>query len=186
MRLMNIEKAIDNNGEVFTLTLGYPMYRYEDEIQEIYNQLKKIGAVGVIKPDWTAQGIDQTQMNADSISATSEFSKSAKNEEATVDKDIRNPQWSVDSPSGTLNDYSDSKHYQYATPTNGHGMEWRKTNDWMALLGPTEAGIKSAIRVAIIGNEDTTGSVKGETFDIGMERNPSVVFEIKCCEDHGG
>ena len=184
-RIMNIEKNVDNQGEVVTLTLGYPQYRFEDEIQNIYTQLKKIGAVGVIKPDWTAQGIDQTQINADSISSTSQFEKSAKDEEATIDKDIRNPQWSI-SPSGTLNDYSDGKHYQYATPSSGHGMEWRKSNDWMALLGPSEAGINSAIRVAIIGNEDTTELLTGEVFDIGMDRNPSVVFEIKCYEDHGG
>lgn len=187
MRIMNLEMNVDYQGEVPTITFGYPQYRFEDEIQNIYTQLKKVGAVGVIKPDWTAQGIDQTQMSADSISDTSSFEKSAKNEEATTDKDIRNPQWSL-SPSGSLNDYpvDGSKHYQYATPSDGHGMEWRKTNNWMALLGPTEAHIKSSIRVAIVGNEDTTLTATGEVFDIGMERNPSVVFEIKCYEDHGG
>ena len=187
MRILNIDKDIDSNGEVVTIylgqTVGSARYRFEDEMQNIYGQLRKIGAVGVIKPDWTAQGIDQTQIDANSISKKSDFEKSAKNEEASADKDIRSAAWDInpDPASSDYKDYDPSGGKKYQSVPSTHGMYWNKTSDWMQLQGPTDdAGVPHSLRVAIVQDD------LQDILDITMDRNPSVVFEVKCYEVQDG
>jgi len=185
-RIFNIDKNIDSSGEVITLHLGYPRYRFEDEVANIYKQLKMIQLVGVLKPDWTAEGIEQAQVDASAIGPTSQFEASAKNEEADTNKDIRSPSWDCD-PVPSSSDYHDydpanKDKGQYATtPTNG--MEWHiDGSNWMALLGCTSGGDTHLfpLRVAIIGDQ------AGDTLDIPMNQDPKTVFEIRYHNDEYG
>ncbi len=186
MRVENIGVEVDYTGEVVTIYCDYPRYRFEDEIQTIYAQLRKIGAVGVIKPDWTAQGIDQTQIDASAISAKSNFEKSAKNEESSQDKDIRTDEWSVEDESGnTPSSYEDyladgTTKYQKATNSaDFHGMQWNKTSSWMQLQGPSSDNSHThTLRVAI--TQDDLGDILSLTLD----RNPNMVLEVKIYEEH--
>ncbi len=185
-RIMNIDKEINDAGEQITIYLGYPRYRFEDEMQNLYKQLKQLGAVGVIKPDWTAEGIEQTQVSATAVGPTSQFTASAKNEEVDASKDIKNPAWSID-PAPASSDYKDyeysgagtGKSYQSAT-TPTHGMEWQKTDQWMALLGPSSDDNLFILRVAIVGD------AAGDVLDVAINRDPKAVFEIRCHNDTGG
>lgn len=187
-RIMNIQKTIDNNGETITITLGYPLYRFEDEVAGLYKQLKMVQAVGVLTADWTSEGIDANKISAAAIGDTSAFTHSARNDEIQTDKDMRSGLWNTD-PVTTGSDYSNA--YQKSSGST-HGMEWDKTTDWMALLGPTDTGGPYTLRVAIMGEDVPAMVISGRTIpattepiDITLDRNPKVTVELKCFSGYG-
>ena len=203
-RIMNIEKEVDAEaGEKISITLGFPNYRFNDEVTGIYQQLKLLNSVGLVA-DWTAEGDEQSQISQDNIGVKSTFSANAKNEETSMDKDMKDPLWyyaysNWNTPrngpnypnmrgSCTFTDFNSNstKNYQQMSGQNGQG--WAKTSSWMELVGAnspsnTNNGMQSLI-VSIEGNMDYTGNANGgNPFSISMYQNPMLTVEFKI--EHG-
>lgn len=97
LRIYNIKKVVENNGEVVTLIVQAPYLDIGNVWTEIWTELKKLGIVGTIKEDWSGEGTDSSKMSADKISTL--FTVTAKNVE-TDTAITTSPQWvkTPDSP----------------------------------------------------------------------------------------
>lgn len=168
-RIWNIHKDIDENGEKIEITLGYPKYKYEDEIQAIYKQLKALGVVGVTTPDWTAEGYDSSKINATAISVQSLWSLYASNGE-TVAAASTDTSWSTTIGGGTFVS-SNGQTMQITGKTTGSTVDctmkyiqYNSVGEDAAVSLLTDPHFVADIKLV----ETGSGWNIGDIFDIGM------------------
>ena len=178
LRIYNIIKSIEENGEHVTLVLGTPWKQIDDEWHEIYKRLKDLDLVGVYTADWMGE-YDQASKVDVKESVTDFFEKTAMNDEETSAKEIKDPSWYVvpspdnyTAPTGSLGDRSPER-YDF-----GNGRRWERDDKKMILWGPTSGGGTQTLLVELRGPTN-------ETTDITMSKNPKLVMELKAYEKTG-
>lgn len=183
-RIQNIEINVQvDTGEDIRITLGYPNYKFEDELQTMYRNMKSFGIVGTFNDDWSAEGTDKKLLDARLISTTSQYSQDAQNDKISQTIPYNNTLWIT-------------KHIKYTNPptevagTDNHFM-WG-SNEWFgmtATTGDTYTGtqLNSHLLSAILkGNvvsyydPNTSAEVDGcDVANISMTWNPHMVMDIK-------
>jgi hypothetical protein len=175
-RIQNIDVSVSEGiGEDIQITLGYPNYKFQDELQTMYRNIKSMGAVGTFNSDWSAEGTDKKLLDARLISAQSQYSVNAQNDKiaqsiaydgnnwATIDNNI--------SESAATNTISS----RFLWGTNYFGIQSSQDNDIHRL------------QVALIGNlvqyYDGSNVIDGgDAADINMYWNPHMSMDFKICD----
>jgi hypothetical protein len=184
-RIMNIDIAVSIDiGEDVQITLGYPNYKYEDELQTMYRNMKSYGIVGAFNSDWTAEGTDKTLLDANLISASSQYNASAQNDKMAQTIPYDGNLWRT-----TSYDYGNSLSN---TPTVQGGQSgyvdshflWSTNNSWFGVMANTDGDIHDIIAV-LVGNliqyyVNSTTVVNGaDAADINMYWNPHMVMDVR-------
>jgi hypothetical protein len=130
-RIQNIDKTIQADiGEDITITLGYPNYKFEDELQHMYRNMKSFGIVGTFNDDWSAEGTDKKLLDARLISQQSQFSQNAENDKMSQNIAYNSTLWNtytVQYSSPSVPSYASDNHFFW-----GSG--------WFGMSAHTQAG----------------------------------------------
>lgn len=180
-RIQNIEKTIQaDSGEVVSITLGYPNYKFEDELQTMYRNLKSLAIVGTFNSDWTAEGTDKKLLDARLVSKSSQYSQDAQNDKMAQSIPYNSTLWTTA-----------VTHFK-STPVTSNAIDshfmWGN-NDWFGMsstTGKTNALLLTAILLGNVVNyydPNTSAVVQGcDASNIQMTWNPHFVMDVKCCD----
>ncbi len=163
-------------GEDITLTLGYPNYKYQDEMQSLYRKLKSYGIVGTFNSDWTAQGTDKQLLDARLISTQSQYSVNAQNEKIAQTMPYNGNLFST-------REYLGDGTYKNVTSSN---FMWSTGNQWFGVQAGRDNKTHD-LQVSLLGTlvqyHNGTQLVDGaDAANIHMYWNPHLVMDIKCCD----
>jgi hypothetical protein len=187
-RITNIDITVSKDtGEDVKITLGYPNYKYEDELQTMYRNMKSYGIIGAFNSDWTAEGTDKTLLDANLISSSSQYNASAQNDKMAQNIPYDGNLWRT-----TSSDYdADPSSPPTITTTIDSHFLWSTTNQWFGMMANADGSIHDLIAV-LIGNliqyynpsdpnaDPTTHLVSGaDAANINMFWNPHLVVDLR-------
>lgn len=178
LRIYNIEKSVrEGIGEEIVITLGYPNYKYQDTLQQMYSNIKTLGVVGTLNNDWTAEGTDRKLLDARRISKASQQTVNAQNDNIsqTIAADTQDWWWTYD------NEEERNDDHQY-------GQEFLWGNNYMGFMGVSgdnNIGQQHKISAVLKGNivpVHDPNNDKTMPIDIPMWTCPHFIIDIKCCD----
>jgi hypothetical protein len=178
-RIQNIDINVSQGvGENVSITLGYPNYKFEDELQTWQRNLKSYGIVGTFKSDWSAEGTDKQLLDANLISTTSQYSVNAQNDKMIQSIPYDGNYW-------ITRDFNLSTSGLPA-PQVSPNFHWDTNGTWFGIQANTD-NAKHRLQVVLNGNlisyYDGSTVVNGsEAANIRMIWNPHLVMDVKCCD----
>jgi len=180
LRIFNIRKSIDENGEQITIYYGEPYKDVADEWGEIYRRIKDLELSSAITGGLYGSGTQSDRI--DVTKTTDFFEKTAKNDEVTDETPQKDPAWyllvnGLNPNNITYTNASGAPEYQPEKAVMDMGLEWLKSNDWMAVKGTNNQTSTTKFEIELRGDK-----ANGEEISIYMRQNPKLVAEIKVFE----
>jgi len=169
-RIYNITKKVDSNGEQVTVTTGSPKVDVEEIWAIIFERLKKLERVGVVKPDWMAQGVDNRKIDPNQMETM--FETTGHNDEVETGTND-DPQWWCQ-----WSGYAGGR--KYSSGTLNFGMKCEITKDNGVVKGPsTTSGYKFIMTER---RYDDMNDGVPEFHDIALKYSPKLAIEVKVYE----
>jgi hypothetical protein len=168
-RIYNISKNIDDKGEHVTIYCGGPKINAEDTWAEIYERLKVLERVGVIKPDWTADGTNNRKIDPNQMETM--FSATGHNDEVETGSN-GDVQWYMR--------YSGYAGARGRITSPSYGLQLKIDNDNGVMLGPN-SGTSNYYIMSERRYDDVNDGV--DLFhDIAISQSPKMALEVKVYE----
>jgi hypothetical protein len=172
-RIYNISKDIDSNGEHVIIHCGAPKINIEDTWAEIYERLKVLERVGVVKPDWTADGINNRKIDPNQMETM--FEATGHNDEVDTGSNA-DVQWYMR--------YSGYGGGRGRVSTPSYGMQLQIDKDNGVVKGPN-SGASTYYIMSERRYDDVNDGV--DLFhDIPLSQSPKMAIEVKIYEVTGG
>jgi len=185
-RIQNIDIVVQEGyGEDITVTLGYPNYKFQDELQKLYTMIQTYGRVGCFNSDWTAEGTDKTLVDAKMVSSSSQYSVNAQNDKIAQTVPYDGNCFS------TTDRRIDSSPPTISTNTSNNFL-WSPSNTYFGMQA-TRDNYSHLLQAILLGNlvgyyDQSANNGNGamvngaDAADISMLYNPHLSMDVKCCD----
>lgn len=181
-RIYNIGIMVDaDKGEQIIITCGAPYEDVETTWKEIYERLKTIERVGVLKADWSEEGVDSSAIDPTALATMFEATGNNDEEDAGDKKDPQwYYQWSGYAGGRGTEVYTDAGEYSIPPP---HSMTFDIKGSNGVIKGPNVDG--DAHFLMAERRYDDTDDGNDEFHDVAIAESPKFVVEMKMFEKIG-
>ena len=171
-KIYNISKSVDGNGEQIIVTCGAPYEDVEEIWKDIYERLKTLERVGVVKPDWTADSVESAKIDPNKLDTM--FEATGHNDEISTGSKT-DPQWWL-----RWTGYAGARGHLIGSATPTHGMKFDLKGDAGVIQGPSDDA--STYYILAERRYDDIGDGNDEFHDVPINLNPKMEFELKLFE----
>lgn len=193
-KIYNIDSTVDEQlGEQITITCGAPYEDVKTTWRAIFERLKTLERVGVIKADWVEQGTDSSAVDPTALATMFEATGQNDEQDAGTQQDV---QWFISYSSTNLsgargNDVwnSDGTYQSGKTPVHNMDFALKGTNGY--IKGPYSSnafglGDGNMHYYLVERRYDDCNDGNDEFHDITIAESPKMVIEIKLFATESG